>query len=168
MSKQRITDRHRVPCKIVSVVGPEREDHGIMTVTIFVGGPDGGWQQGFGNLAFKDKAQATRFLDAVLKTFDVGSRDGLFGRAAFALYSFGTFSETIEGLEDAASGRRFTITGWNRKIDPKTPSRLEHKRTTLTESIAMWRRRIAEVTQEIETLPLNYVDWERADLKVVK
>jgi len=152
----KVTDRHRVRGKIRSVRGPHREDHGILTTSVYI---DCGYVQGFGGLAL-DEGLADDYVHDLCATFGVRGMDELVGKECYALYSFGEYNELIEGLESADTGKRFLHNAWRKKLAPDTRSILDQKRENLENDIAWAERRAAESRQRLQELSASFVDWE--------
>lgn len=135
-------------------------DHGSLSTWTFID-LDSFGTQGFGGLAL-DKKGVKNFLAELCLTFDVSNIKQLKGKRCWVLRSFGTFNETIEGLESKDTGRRFTITGFRKKYYPKADQQnnLEYKRKQLEGDIAWAEGRIVEARAELKKIDTKYIDWE--------
>ena len=143
------------------------EDHGILTCSIqieFVG-----YSQGFGNLCLNPTI-GSDFVKNMCETFNLPFSDDLqkslkqmVGLRCFGLYCFGKHNESIEGLEDMVTGRRFLLTQWRRKHFPKkTPSPLEAARNELKSQIVNAWAVVKRGEAELKDLDNKYYDWEKA------
>jgi hypothetical protein len=153
-----VTDRHRVRGKIDLTEGPYVEDHGILTM--WVGIEMGGNYQRFGGLVL-DKNLAEDYVRQLCRTFGVTTLDELEGEECYALYSFGTYSDPIEGIESVKTGRRFLHQTWRKQHFPETPDVLEEKRASILREIAWAEGRAAEERVRLATVGQKFVDWEK-------
>ena len=144
------------------------EDHGILTCSIQIEFDDHG-SQGFGNLCLNPTI-GPDFVKSVCETFSLSFSDDLqkslkqmVGLRCFGLYCFGKHNESIEGLEDMVTGRRFLLTQWRRKHFPKkTPSPLEAARNELKSQIVNAWAVVKRAEAELKDLDNKYYDWEKA------
>lgn len=155
-----ITDKHRVRGKVESVKGPHDNDHGGLSTWVHLE-LNSGWHQGFGGLHL-DPRLADDYVRDLCVAFNVRGMDELVGKECFALYSFGDFNETIEGLESADTGRRFLHNSWRKKNFPeKTKSVYEQELGRVESEIAWAERRGREAKAKLVVLASKYVDWEK-------
>ena len=159
-SKQDIS-RYRVAGVVESVSKPAIEDHGILTmyVTIALNGGKGS-HQGFGGLALNNKI-VNSYVRELCETFDVLNLSDLKGKKCFALYSFDSLNEPIEGLESLDTGKRFLHNVWRKKHFPETGSVLYQKRESLCLSLACAERRVLELREKLSKLEDEFVDWKK-------
>jgi hypothetical protein len=141
---------------VVTSVFVGKEDHGIETCYVMLN--FGGSCQGFGGVALQTKKIQKSFVSDLCKAFGVKTHEDLVGKKCFALRCWETWNEPIEGLE-AEDGKRFTLTGWRKKMG--FPSdRLEAQKESLQAEIRCAARRIERCQQELATLEQNFTSWE--------
>ena len=140
---------------IVHSVFYGREDHGILTCYLHMGGD--GWGQAFGGICLDEKT-GPDFRDSVCSFFGVRTLDEIKGKRCIVLRCFQKWNEPIEGLE-LASGERFTLTAWRSKHWPDTLNPLEKRKKSLDDSIASDRRRISELMDELSRVDEEYAPW---------
>ena len=134
------------------------EDHGILTSTIGMKGQ--GWGQGFGGLALEPEHLEAWKAD-LCALFQVEDIDQIKGRNCFVLRSWASWGFDIEGLE--VDGRRFTLTGFRRKLWPgKSWSPLGAEEERIRDRIASFASRIADGTKDLARVREGYVDWTPA------
>ncbi len=133
-----------------------KEDHGILTCNVQVNLKSS--SQGFGGLCLTDKLLDS-FLDRLCWTFNVSLPPQLKGLKCWALRPWGSWNDTIEGLE-SQNGRRFVLTQWRRELE-LTPvaTRLEEKTESLRRSIAQAREQIKRNQLALKSVKENYIEW---------
>lgn len=132
------------------------EDHGIMTVMIYLQFSDGGGSQGFGGLALQQPGLANDFIRDLCSTFGVRRLSELKNAPCFALRCFDESSAPIQGLESGMTGKKFVIATWARKHFPDTLDPLDARRQILRDQIVHDRRRLREKEDELAQLAKNY------------
>lgn len=142
----------------LAVVEYERtDDERCLTHYVGMTGPNGGWGQGFGGLAF-DEPHLAAWKQDLCALFGVTDIAEVVGSQCFILRCWASWGSDIEGLE--VDGRRFTVTDFRRKHWPeKTKTQLENKAEALRSDIDYHARRIREDVQRLETLHEGYVEW---------
>lgn len=150
-----MTNNFRQPGNITGHFHGE-EDHGIMTVMIYLQFSDGGGSQGFGGLALGQPGLVDDFIGSLCAAFGVRKLDQLKNAPCFALRCFDESWAQIEGLESAMTGERFVIAEWRRKHFPDAPDPLATRRAHLRSEIAFHRRRIHEMEDELAQLSKSY------------
>jgi hypothetical protein len=135
--------------------GPE-PDRGFNVCEIFIDF-DGG-AQGF-VFGIGEKKNAKKIREEICDLFGVKDEKFLKGQRCYALRCFDTYNEVIEGIE-TMSGRRFTRTGWGRRMGFKQKGVLEERRESTVAHIESLKRRVAELTQTLNIIDESYVHWE--------
>jgi len=118
-----------------------------------------GGTQGFGGLHLGnglDKAWEREVCEA----FGVKHLMQLEGKPVFILTSFGRYHEPIEGLEDAMTGKRFTITGFRRRNCGFTGTKLEEELQSALRAIEVSRKRLDEANRAYLQYAQGFTDWE--------
>lgn len=137
-----------------------REDHGILTMILRL--EFSGLSQGFGCLALDEEKTGPSFRDEILRLFGVKTLKELEGKDCKALYASAEWNAPIEGLE--VQGRRFTITGWRRKMFGEAESPWEQKIRSLKADIEHHERVLNDRRKELQLLELSgssgYKNWE--------
>jgi hypothetical protein len=140
---------------VVKTVFYGLEDHGILTCSLGI--EFDGMHQGFGGLHLDETTTGPLFKQAICDFFD-RPFDSIVGTPVIGLWCFGRLNEPIEGLE-LPSGRRFTISGWQRKHNPKALSPFARTWQRHVSEIAFLERRLKEERQALDELEKNYTDW---------
>jgi len=129
--------------------------HGIPTVSVMV--DFGGGYQGFGLITLQTDEFRDSFIADLCATFGVANLEELKGLPCYALRCWGHYNDTIEGLE-AASGSRFVLSTWRRKMgfadDP-----LKRKKKSTKRTIASLMRRLEEERRDLATIEDGYTEW---------
>lgn len=152
-----IKDKYRQAAKVSSVYNG-REDHGIKTISVVIDYEEGG-TQGFGNLFLNDDDLRKSFINDLCDTFDVDDLKDMVGKKCFALFSFGRWNETIEGLEHADSGNRFVLTTWRKKHFKDIKNPLEAEQEALKDNIARYAENMERCKAKLKTLDKEYKAW---------
>lgn len=133
------------------------EGHYGLSSDLYMIGPDGGWGQSFGGLCLNDEFGAVWKAD-LCALFGVDNFEAIKGRRCFVLRSWPTYGSTIEGVE--VGGKRFTITGFRRKVVPeRAPTPLEQKTEILRADIDRAARNIQDLNRRLASVVDGYVDW---------
>lgn len=135
------------------------EDHGITTTWITIKFDEGG-QQGFGGLILDAKTNKD-FIQKICKLFYVTDLKELHGKKCNALFSFGRWNETMEGLENSY-GERFTLYSFRKKHwpdDVKNPFDAEKER--LQKEVERHQAAVKEARERIKKLKAGYTDWSK-------
>lgn len=155
-------DKYRQPA-IITDTFYGKEDHGIITVNIIINYTDGGCTQGFGNLNLgsgkNNKKLSEQYISDICYTFGVSKLKDLLDKRCFALFNFGRYNETIEGLESFDTGLRFTHTGWRKKVLGKVDSPFEAEKKRIEESIERAKAGIERDKQRLASLSKEYKSW---------
>ena len=161
MKKVTVTPNHKSPGIIEGVRGPYKEDHGILTSNIFVKLDNGG-TQGFGGIALDNKS-AEDWIASLCYTFHVTNLEKLVGKKCYALYSFGRYGDSIDGLISMDTGKKFVLDTWRRKLWPAgTPKdRLSSAIESIKANISFQEQRILREKAEMKELPSKFVNWEK-------
>jgi len=144
------------------------EHHNIITVWITIDF-DGGGTQRFGGLAFqkldyssvlskKDDTLINDYIKSVCAAFEVPDLKDLIGKKCFALKSFDSWNQPIEGLESEC-GKRFTIFSWQKKHFPDALNALETKIEMLKREVTYFEHRKQQSIEELKTIKDKFVDW---------
>ncbi len=132
------------------------EGHGILTCSIPVNFKSS--TQSFGGLCLTDDLLKS-FTDRLCWTFSVSTVVQLEGLKCWALRPWGSWSDSIEGLE-AQNGRRFVLTQWRKELDlHPVKTRLEEKIESLQSSIWQAREQIKKNQASLKTIKENYIEW---------
>lgn len=137
----------------------EEASHGGKPNTVLIGWDGGGSYQAFGGLLLNKDDQRLSFMHAVMRAFGVKNFDDLVGKKCFALRSFPTLNEPIEGLMSVDTGRVMTIRQWRRHEGFEHPTRLEQKSDSLRNEIIAAQRRIFDCEERLMTLREDYIEW---------
>lgn len=117
----------------------------------------GASHQGFGG-CFSSEDEAADFAEGVRRAFAVPTIEALKGEVCFALRCWDHYSATIEGIESARTGSRFTKSGWAAaRGDDYNPLAVAQR--SLISEAAHLRRRLAETEQRLATIADGYVAW---------
>lgn len=125
--------------------------------TVWVYWSGNGGMQGFGGTVLGKTTQCPVegqrmqdvFIAELCSTFGVSTPDELEGRSAYALRYFGSHNESIVGLEDAKSGRRFLLRRFAQRHWPDA----EHRHPLLRERAAIER----EIKQAEKAIHAGYI-----------
>ena len=136
------------------------EDHGILTCWITLKYDLGG-QQGFGGLILGSKTIGDDFVRQVCRLFYVTDLSQLAGKKCKALFSFGNWNESIEGLENE-EGERFTLYNFREKHWPNdTKNHFDSEKDRLQREIDRAQERMSEVKGKLKGLKAGYTDWSK-------
>jgi hypothetical protein len=130
-------------------------DHDVLTCSVLFD-----FGQAFGWLAFKDERELRDFGRSLRELFSVEALTELVGKSAWALRCRGTNSDPIEGIE--YEGKRFTLTGFRRRHDPRAPSARERYRADVEREIISRERVIARLKADLEEACEDFIEWETA------
>lgn len=138
-----------------------KEDHGILTCSIYLDHEEGGCQA-FGNLSLDEKI-GPAFVSSICSLFGVKSLEELKGMSCYALYSFPYFNEMIEGIE--VNGKLFLLTEFRKRFWPDTNSVLEDRKESIKRDIAWATQRIADLEEKLLSIEGVYIEWGDLCLK---
>jgi hypothetical protein len=130
------------------------EVHGILTCNIYLDIKGG--IQSFGGVNL-NKESGLRFQREICSLFGVTDIQQITGKECIALFSFGGYSEPVEGIETIRG--RLTLTSFIRKSNPKFKSPLDREKDRLFQEIDRSVQKIIEASKKIETLDETYFDW---------
>lgn len=143
-----------------------RDDHGILTCTVFC--EWGGSGQGFGNLIL-DERTGLAFVRDLCAFFGVEVRPGeerlalasLLGRRVRAIWH--RRGGAMDGLE--LDGRRFMLWEWRRRMHPDAGvlDPRADRIASLRREIASRERRLVELRDELSTAISEAYDWSAID-----
>ena len=145
---------------VVSHVMYGREDHDILTFSLYMTSESGG--QGFGQIVLRDEEgdrSGPALVRELCELFGVEAFDDIKGRHCFILRCFEF--EDIEGVE--VDGKRWTLTSFRKRHYPKykgAVSVLESKREHLHERLSHLAREIEDTNKRILNVAYGYRDWE--------
>lgn len=118
---------------------------------------DTGSIQGFGGLSLDKEKSAPHFAREITSIFNVTYFNDIVGKKCFALFPFGFYNETIEGIETEFG--RVTLTGFLRKYDPKFKSPLDLELQRQRGNVEHAVRQISQATEKMKVLGSLYKDW---------
>lgn len=151
-AKRRDLTPYRLPARVTGF----SEDAPSHMIWIHLCYPDNRLQ-GFGGLLLQHPEHKRMFWAGIYET--LGTRK-IVGKECCALIAFPEFNATVEGIENPYTHKRFTLTGFLRKIGIKRDP-LADRIETLKARIERNEQAAQDTKRELSNVEKVFVDWSR-------
>ena len=78
-----------------------------------------------------------------------------------ALFNYSGWGETIEGVENPETGKRFTITGFQKRHAGLKKTKLEKDLENSRHHVSSLERQLGEAQSDLLTMTSRFKDWEQ-------